>query len=142
MKKKQINADADFLTKVVPGTAASVKVIEYAEKHASDPEVREFAKEVAKQHKWFVKSATEHARRLKITVVTDADKDSKATIKQLSKLNGNDLDVAFLHWLSDSHKDTAVFDREVKGGADADLRTFASNAITSGHEHLHDAARF
>src|SRR5262245_6628746 len=138
-EKEKVDADANFLTKVIPGTAASVKILEYAAKHASDEKVRDFAKRVAKQHKEFVKTASEHAKRLKITVVTDPDKDSKETIDKLSKLKGTDLDVAFLQWLSDGHENTTVFDNEVKNGADADLKTFAKNAITSGHEHLHEA---
>jgi putative membrane protein len=138
-EKQKPNADTDFLTKVIPGTAASVKIIEYAAKNASDEKVRDFAERVAKQHKEFVKTASEHAKRLQIAVVTDPDKDSKETIDKLSKLKGTDLDVAFLQWLSDGHENTAVFDSEVKNGTDADLKTFAKNAITSGHEHLHEA---
>ena len=137
--KEKANADAIFLTKVVPGTAASVKIIEYAAKNASHGEVRHFAKHVAKQHQEFVKTASEHAKRLKIAVVTDPDKDSKKTIDKLSKLKGTDLDVAFLEWLIDGHKDTTVFDNEVKNGDDAGLKIFARNAIASGNEHLKEA---
>jgi putative membrane protein len=137
--KEKPNADKEFLTKELPGTAASVKIIEYAAKNASDQEVRHFAKHVAKQHQEFVNTANEHAKRLKIAVVTDPDKDSKETIDKLSKLKGTDLDVAFLEWLIDGHKDTTVFDNEVKNGDDADLKTFAKNAIASGNEHLEGA---
>ena len=138
-EKEKANADTDFLTKVIPGTAATVKIIEYAAKNAADPKVSDFAERVAKQHKEFVKTASENARRLKIAVVTDPDKDSKETIDKLSKLKGTDLDVAFLEWLIDGHKDTTVFDDEDKNGDDTDLKTFAKNAIASGNEHLQEA---
>ena len=138
-EKAKANADTDFLTEVVPAIAASVKITEYSVKHASDEKVRDFAERVAKQHKGSVKTASEHAKRLKIAVVTDPDKDSKETIDKLSKLKGADLDVAFLEWLIDVHKDTTVFDNEVKNGADADLKTYAKDAITSGNEHLKEA---
>ena len=137
--QEKASADTVFLTKVVPGTAASVKIIEYAAKNASDEEVRHFAKHVAKQHQEFVKTASEHAKRLNIAVVTDPDKDSKETVDKLSKLKGTDFDVAFLEWLIDGHKDTTVFDNEVKNGDDADLKTFAKNAIASGNDHLKEA---
>jgi putative membrane protein len=138
-EKEKPNADKEFLTKELPGTAASVKIIEYVAKNASDQEVRHFAKHVAKQHQEFVKTASEHAKRLKIAVATDPDKDSKETIDKLSRLKGTDLDVAFLEWLIDGHKDTTVFDNEVKNGGDADLKTFAKDAIASGNEHLKEA---
>ena len=138
-EKEKADADAAFLTKVIPGIAASVKIIDYAVKNASEDKVRDFAERVAKQHKEFVKTAGEHAKRLNIAVVTDPDKDSKQTIDKLSKLKGTDLDVAFLEWLIDGHKDTTVFDSEVKNGNDAALKTFAKNAITSGNEHLKGA---
>ena len=137
--KEKANADKEFLTKELPGTAASVKIIEYAAKNASDQEVRHFAKHVAKQHQEFVNTASEHAKRLKIAVVTDPEKDSKKTIDKLSKLKGTDLDVAFLEWLIDGHKDTTVFESEIKNGDDAALKTFAKDAITSGNKHLKKA---
>jgi putative membrane protein len=137
--KHEADADADFLIKVIPATAASVVIIEYAAEHASDDKVRDFAGRVAKQHQEFVKTATAHANRLNIAVVTDPEKDSKETIDKLSKVKGIDLDVAFLKWLSDGHENTAVFEDEVKNGDDTDLKIFANNAIDSGHEHLHEA---
>jgi putative membrane protein len=138
-EKPRPEADADFLTKSLPGTAASVKIIEYAEKNASDEKVREFAKSVAKEHKEFVKTATDLAKRLKIVVVIDADKDSKETIDKLSNLKGVDVDIAFLEWLINLHKDPTLFEIEVKNGDDAALRALAKDAIVAGNEHLQGA---
>jgi len=132
-------ADAEFLTKAVPGIAASVKIIDYAVKNASDARVREFAGRVLKQHKESVQIASAHAKRLNIAVVTDPDKDSKEMIDKLSKLKGTDLDVAFLEWLGHIHHDTTVFENEVNNGADPDLKTYAKNSITAGNEHLKEA---
>jgi putative membrane protein len=136
---KKADADAEFLTKVIPAIAASVKITEYAAKNASDAKVRDFAERVAKQHKESLKTASDHAKRLKIAVVPDPDKDSKEMIDKLTKLKGTDVDVAFLQWLSHIHENTTLFDDEVKNGADADLRTYAKNSITSGNEHLKEA---
>jgi len=138
-QEDKADADATFLTKVIPGIAASVNIIEYAGKNTSDEKVRDFAERVAKQHKGALKTANEHAKRLKIAVVSDPDKDSKDMIDKLSKLKGADLDVAFLKWLGHIHHDTTVFDNEVKNGTDADLKAFAKNSIDSGNEHLKEA---
>ena len=132
-------ADTKFLTKVVPGIDASVKIIEYAAKNASDEKVKHFAEHVVKQHKGAVKIATDHAMRLKVEVVSDPDKNSREVIDKLSKLKGTDLDAAFLKWLIQIHEDTTVFDDEAKNGADAELKTFAKNSINSGNEHLKEA---
>src|SRR5947207_5201870 len=99
-EKDKADADSEFLTKVVPSIAASVKIIDYEVKTTSDEKVREFAQRVLKQHKESVKTASEHAKRLSIEVDTDGDKDSKEMLNKLSKLQGTDLDVAFLEWLS------------------------------------------
>ena len=72
-EKEKANADTDFLKKVMPGIAASVKIAEYAAKNATDEKVREFAAGVAKQHTESSKTASEHAKRLKIVVATDPD---------------------------------------------------------------------
>jgi putative membrane protein len=138
-EKEKADADAEFLTKVVPGIAASVKIIEYEVTNTSDEKVKEFAERVLKQHKESVKTASEHAQRLKVAVETDGAKDSKEMIDKLSKLKGSDLDVAFLEWLSHIHHDTTVFDNEVKNGSDAELKTYAKSSITAGNEHLNEA---
>ena len=133
------NADAEFLTKVVPSIAASVKIIDYAVTNASDEKVKDFAQRVLKQHTESVKIATGHAKRLNIAVVINPDKDSKEMIDKLSKLKGTDLDAAFLEWLSHIHHDTTLFENEVKSGTDSDLKTYAQNTITAGNEHLKEA---
>lgn len=138
-EEKKVSADAEFLGKVVPGIAASVKIIEYAEMHASDDKVKEFAKEVHKQHEGSLKTASEHAMRLKVKATADGEKGSKETIDKLSKLKGSELDVAFLEWLVDIHKDTTVFDTEVKDGHDAELKAYAKGSIHHGNEHLEKA---
>ena len=138
-EKEKANTDAEFLTTVVPSIAASVKLIEYAQKNASDEKVREFAGRVLKQHKESVKTAGGHAKRLKIAVDTSGDKDSKEMIDKLSKLKGSDLDIAFLEWLSDIHHDTTMFENEVKNGVDPELKTYANSSITAGNEHLAEA---
>ena len=64
-ENQKADADATFLTKVIHAIAASVKIIDYAAKNASDEKVRDFAERVAKQHKESVKTASGHAKRLK-----------------------------------------------------------------------------
>lgn len=133
------NADAEFLTKVVPSIAASVKIIDYEVKNTSDATVREFAQRVLKQHTESVKTATEHAKRLKIAVDTSGDKDSKEMLDKLSALKGSERDAAFLEWLSHIHHDTTLFDNEVKNGSDAALKSYAKGSITAGNGHLDEA---
>ncbi len=132
-------ADAEFLTKVVPSIAASVKIIDYEVKNTSNVKVREFAQRVLEQHTGSVKTASDHARRLNIAVDTDAENGSKEMIDTMSKLKGPELDVAFLEWLGHIHHDTTLFENEVKSGADAQLKTYATNSITAGNEHLREA---
>jgi putative membrane protein len=138
-QEKRADADAVFLKAVVPAIAASVQIIDYEVKHGSDGKVREFAERVLKQHKESVKTATGHARRLKIEVRTDGGDDSKEMIDKLSKLKGTELDVAFLTWLSHIHHDATLFENEVKDGTDPDLKAYAKGSITAGNEHLKEA---
>ena len=138
-EEKASDADAEFLTKVVPSIAASVKIIEYEVSNTADAKVKEFAQRVLDQHKGSVKTATGHARRLNVAVDTDGTKDSREMMDRLSKLKGADLDIAFLEWLSQIHHDTTVFDNEVKNGTDSELKTYAQGSITAGNEHLSEA---
>ena len=137
--QKASDADAEFLTKVVPSIAASVKIIEYEVNHTSDARVKEFAQRVLDQHKGSVTIASGHAQRLNVAVESDGTKDSKEMIDKLSQLKGSDMDAAFLEWLSHIHHDTTVFDNEVKNGSDAELKGYAKNSISAGNEHLSEA---
>ena len=123
----------------MPGIAASIKIIDYEVNNTSDAKVKEFAERVLKQHTGSVKTASEHAKRLNVTVDTDGDAGSKEMIDKLSKLKGTDLDVAFLEWLSHIHHDASVFENEVKNGSDAELKAYAKGSITAGNEHLKEA---
>jgi len=136
---KKADADAVFLTQVVPSIAASVKIIDYEVMNTSNEKVKEFAERVLKQHTESVKTAGAHAKRLNVAVDADGGKESKEMLDKLSKLKGSELDAAFLGWLSHIHHDTAVFDNEVKNGSDAELKTYAKNSITAGNEHLKEA---
>jgi putative membrane protein len=138
-QEKKADADAEFLTKVVPSIAASVKIIEYEVANTSDRTVKEFAERVLAQHKGSVNTASEHAKRLKVAVDANGARDSKEMIDKLSKLKGPELDAAFLEWLGHIHHDTSVFDDEVKNGADPALKTYAQDSITAGNEHLSEA---
>jgi putative membrane protein len=138
-EQKASDADAEFLSKVVPSIAGSIKIIEYEVNNTSDAQVKEFAQRVLDQHKGSVKTASGHAQRLNVAVNTDGTEESKEMIDRLSKLRGPDLDVAFLEWLSHIHHDTTVFDNEVKNGTDPELKTYAKNSITAGNEHLSEA---
>ena len=138
-QEKKASADAEFLTKVVPSIAASVKIIDYEVKNTSDATVREFAQRVLTQHTGSLKTASEHAKRLKIPVDANGEKDSKEMIDKLSALKGSERDVAFLEWLSHIHHDTTTFDNEVKNGSDAALKSYAQGSITAGNGHLDEA---
>jgi putative membrane protein len=141
-EKAKASADAEFLTKLVPGIAASIQIIDYAAKNTSDEKIQDFARRVLKQHKESVKIASGHAKRLNIVVDADGEKDSKKMLAKLSKLKGSELDVAFLEWLSHIHHDTALFDNEVKNGVDAKVKSYAKASITAGNEHLKEARAF
>ncbi len=132
-------ADAEFLSKVIPSIASSVTIIDYAQKHAADDRVREFAGRVLKQHKESVEIARGHAKRLHVDVVGDGEKDSQQTLEEWSKLKGSDLDAEFLKWLAHIHHDTSLFDNEVKNGTDAEVKTYAQNSIIAGNEHHKEA---
>jgi putative membrane protein len=106
-QEKKAGADAEFLTKVVPSIAASVTIIEYEVENTSDRTVKEFAERVLAQHKGSVKTASEHAKRLNVSVDANGARDSKEMIDKLSKLKGSELDAAFLEWLGHIHHDTS-----------------------------------
>ena len=79
----------------------------------------------------------ELAAQEKIEIPGSLDSKHRAEIDKLSKLSGPEFDKAFIKDQLKDHE-TAVreFDTEAKDGANADLKTFASNTLPTLQEHL------
>src|SRR5205085_10845748 len=88
--------DETFLMKAVESGVTEVKVSEHAETHAQKEEVKAYAKMLAKDHAHANKELLEHARGMKVAVVTGLEKDRKAKFDDLAKMSGSQYDREYI----------------------------------------------
>jgi len=133
-------SDTDFLSKAMVCGTEEVNTAEYAAKHASDEKVKDFAQRLAKDHRDLNNSMAQNAKRLKRAVVTGVEKDGKARMDKLSKLQGDEFDREFLQQMIDGHeKAVTLFESEASGGDDADLKAVAKDNLPTLKKHLKEA---
>jgi putative membrane protein len=129
-----------FLIKAVTSGVYGVKVSEHAEKNAQNEEVRTFAKTLVKDHSQANKDLLEHARGIKVAVVTGLAKDRKAKFDDLAKLSGKQYDRHYMKMMIDGHKEAIdLYQREAQSGANDELKAFANRTLPALRRHLKHA---
>jgi putative membrane protein len=132
--------DDDFLPKASSCTHTIISVSKLADKHASSPKVKAFAAEMVKEHEACLDKIAELMKNRKIGVVTGLEKDAKAEIDRLSKLQGSEFDKAYLTWIIEKHKDgIKMLETQIKDGKNADTTAMAKEALPKLRQHLKHA---
>jgi putative membrane protein len=132
--------DNNFLIKVAPCEHAQIEIDKLADKRAASPKVKEFAAQMVQDHQKCYDKLAETIKNHKIAVVSGFEKDKQADIDRLGKLQGAEFDREFLAYVIKHHQDgIAMFESQVKNGKNAELRTFADEALPKLREHLKHA---
>jgi len=134
--------DNNFLVKAASCENAEIEIAKLADKHSSSEKVKEFAAQIIKDHQKSYDKLAEVIKTHKIGVVAGFEKDTKAEMDRLSKLNGAAFDREFIDWAIKTHKDgIVIFEAQANDGKDADSRSFAANALPTLREHLKRAEK-
>jgi len=138
----QSTSDEDFLVKAIASGVGEVQFSKLAEKNASNPDVKEFASRMVKDHSDANKHLLENAKGLKVAVVTGLDKDRRATYTSLGKLKGDDFDREYMRIMVDDHeKAVQLFEDFSTSGKKEELRDFAKKTLPTLKHHLEDARK-
>src|SRR5262245_18876891 len=81
-----------------------VKLGERAEKHASNADVKEFARKMVTDHKKCNDQLMDIAKYMKLAVVQGLDKESKEVWGRFDRLEGASFDRAYMKHQVDAHK--------------------------------------
>lgn len=132
--------DEKFFRDAVSCGVAEVKISELAEKQAKNEEVREFARQMAREHSKHNKELIERAKDLKTAVVVGLDQKHKEKLERLSKLENVEFDREYMKQIIEGHQDAIkLFETQAKTGANADLKAFATESLPTLRMHLKKA---
>jgi putative membrane protein len=131
------NPDSTFATKAAQGGMAEVQLGQLATQNASDPDVKSFGQRMIDDHTKANDQLKQIAARKGLTLPSNLDAKDRATYDRLSKLHGAEFDRAYIADMVRDHRaDIAEFEKEAKGGSDADLKNFASSTLPTLRTHL------
>ncbi len=130
-------ADAKFTTEAAVGGMAEVELGKMALEKSSNPQVKEFATMMVKDHGMANTELMAIAKQKNITLPTTVDDEHKKKMEDLSKKTGADFDKAYVSAMVDGHKSTLkLMEDESKDGKDADLKAFATKTTPIVQSHL------
>lgn len=130
-------ADAKFTTEAAVGGMAEVELGKMALEKSSNPQVKEFATMMVKDHGMANTELMAIAKQKNITLPSTVDDEHKKKMEDLSKKTGTDFDKAYVSAMVDGHKSTLkLMEDESKDGKDADLKAFATKTAPIVQSHL------
>jgi len=129
-------ADKKFVMAAAQGGMAEVKLGELATKNGASESVKKFGQKMVDDHSKANEELKQVVSKEGITLPTDIDAKSKATMNRLAKLHGAAFDAAYIKDMKADHqKDIAEFTKESNSGHDPDIKAFASKTLPVIKEH-------
>jgi putative membrane protein len=135
------NADKSWIEDQLEDGQAEIQLAQLASERAMNPQVKEFAQTMVKDHQMAADALKQAATaaNVQITPATELDNDHKDLQEDLSKLTGRDFDKKYIDAMVDEHQE-AVNELEKKTDADnMQVRQWASNTLPKVRQHLEQA---
>jgi putative membrane protein len=123
------DTDANFAQKAATS--------ELAEQKASSPEVKQFARQMEKDHTAANQELMQIAKGKGIAPPTEPDSAHKAAEQKMAQLSGAQFDQQYMQGQLADHKETvALFQKEASSGQDPQLKGFAQKYLPILQHHL------
>lgn len=130
-------ADQEFIKKAAQGGNAEVELGRLAAQKASDPQVKNFAQHIVRDHSKANQKLNAIAKKKGVSVPDSLSEEDTQLKNTLSSLTGAEFDKQYLSAMRDDHqKDIDEFQAESTQGQDADIKSFASQALPTLKRHL------
>jgi putative membrane protein len=118
-----------------------VELGKIAQEKATNPRIKEFGAMMAKDHSEANDQLKSLAQQKNITLPASVSDKQQKEIDDLNKKTGKDFDKAYMNMMLDDHKkDIKKFEKAGNDLKDADIKSFAMNALPTLQKHL-DSAR-
>ncbi len=133
-------ADDQFLKDIFVQGHAEIAYSELAERRAANDKVKEFAREMVKEHKRCNEKLAQLLKDRKLAIVAGTEKQTKEEVARLSKLEGANFDRAYMdRMIQDHEKAVAMVQTQTTAAVEADVRAFAKEALPTLKTHLERA---
>jgi putative membrane protein len=130
-------ADRAFVVKAAQGGLMEVAAGKLAAQRGLDPAVKEFGQKMVTDHTAANDKLKSLADSKQMMLPDSVSPEENAALGKLEALNGADFDKTYSQMMVKDHvEDISEFEKEVKKGQDADVKSFAENTLPTLRHHL------
>ena len=134
------NPDQEFVTKAAQGNAAEVALGKIVATKSKDPDVKQFAQMMVKDHTTALNQLQELAQSKNLNFNDDLPDDAKSLQQKLSSDTGKQLDKDYMDGMVEDHqKDVQEFTDKSQNAKDPDVKQWASKTLPTLQKHLEKA---
>jgi putative membrane protein len=139
---KATATEAAFIKKAADGGMTEVELGKVAEKNGQKEDVKDFGKQMVKDHGKANDNLKSVAAKLNATVPDKVSTKHQATIDKMSKMSGADFDTAYAKAMVEDHeKDIAEFEKARGKVSNEDLKKFIDETVPVMKGHLEMAKK-
>ncbi|TLV01461.1 DUF4142 domain-containing protein [Dyadobacter luticola] len=132
--------DADFAVKAANGGMAEVALSKIAEEKATDPKVKDFAKQMVTDHTKANDELKALAASKNITLPSAPNEEKQKAAADLGSKSGKDFDKAYVSQMKKDHDETVkLFEDAQKDLKDAELKAFVDKTLPVIKAHAEHA---
>lgn len=145
--------DQQFVNQAYSINAGEVKLGELAQKKGTTPDVKDYGRRLAEDHRLGLEQLQRAAQKDNIRLPTQLDQKHQELYQKLSQLSGPQFDQAYLEHMKEGHQEAIdTFQKEVDKGSHQNLKQYAQKQlpVLKAHkaiakqnlkeEHEHEAA--
>jgi len=134
------NPDQEFVTKAAQGNSAEVELGKIVAAKSKDPNVKQFAQMMVKDHTTALNELQELAQTKNLNFNDDLPDDAKSLQQKLSSDTGKQLDKDYMDGMVEDHqKDVQEFTDKSQNAKDPDMKQWASKTLPTLQKHLEKA---
>lgn len=128
--------DVEFFQKAALSGMTEIAAAKIAIAKSSDPEVKNFAQKMIKDHGKADAELMALATKKGITLPAALDKEHQARLDDLNKESGKDFDDEYSDMMSSAHEDAVdLFTETAKDSKDVDVKMFATETLPTLKVH-------
>ena len=135
------SVDRDFVVDMADGNRAEIELSKMAEERATNPQVKDFARMLVRDHTKALADLREAAAaaNVQLSTANEENRDQRNLQEDLAKLSGHDFDRSYVGAMVDKHQN-AVNEIEKKVDSDSpQIRQWATQTLPVVRKHLDHA---
>ena len=129
--------DREFAKEAMAANMAEIEMGKLAQQHSTNPSVRDFGQKMVTDHSQNSQQITTLARTLGIAPLSKIPAEEQRKVDEVAHLQGEAFDTAYTPMMVQDHKaDIESFNKEIRDGANGELKDYARQTLPMLEQHL------